>query len=85
MKTNLFDFIGDFRSDAVNSDILGYAFEPNERFENPDGTDIVFNHDYYGCPRAFPALPGPFTSGEEIINPIRHLPQMLVGDDSPNP
>ena len=70
LKTNLFDFIGDFRSDAVNSDILGYAFEPNERFESPDGTDIVFDHDYYGWPRAFPALPGPFTSGEEIANPI---------------
>ena len=49
----------------VNSDILGYAFEPEERFENPDGTDIVFDSDYFGNHRGIRVLPGPFASAED--------------------
>ena len=43
LSTNLYDFLGDFADSMVNSDVLGYAFEPEERFENPDGTDIIFD------------------------------------------
>ena len=24
------------------------AFEPEQRFENPDGTEIIFDEDYFG-------------------------------------
>ena len=41
VKTNLFDVLGDYASGVVNSDILGYAFEPEQRFESPDGSAIT--------------------------------------------
>ncbi|MCR5251834.1 MAG: right-handed parallel beta-helix repeat-containing protein [Lachnospiraceae bacterium] len=36
----------------ICSDTLGEAFEPEERFENPDGSDIVFDTDLYGKKRS---------------------------------
>ena len=65
LSTNLYEFLGDFGDSMVNSDILGYAFEPEERFENPDGTDIVFDSDYFGNHRGIRVLPGPFASAED--------------------
>ena len=65
LSTNLYDYLDDFSVGMVNSDILGYAFEPEERFENPDGTDIVFDRDYFGSHRGVNILPGPFASKED--------------------
>jgi hypothetical protein len=44
----------------VTSDILGKAFEPEQRFEAPDGSDLVFDVDYYGNKRTGDIVPGPF-------------------------
>ena len=38
---------------------------PEERFENPDGTSIIFDEDYLGRHRGLNALPGPFVCGCE--------------------
>ncbi|MDE6883881.1 MAG: right-handed parallel beta-helix repeat-containing protein [Lachnospiraceae bacterium] len=65
LNTNVYELLGDFRDGIINSDILGYAFEPEQRFENPDGTAITFNEDYLGSHRGLDAVPGPFVSGEE--------------------
>lgn len=65
LSTNLYEFLGDFSTGMVNSDILGYAFEPEERYENPDGTDITFNKDYFGEHRSVNILPGPFASADD--------------------
>ena len=35
----------------VSSDMLGVAFQPNQRFENTDGTPIVIDSDIQGKPR----------------------------------
>jgi hypothetical protein len=64
LDTNIYDIIGDFTAGIVNSDILGEAFEPEQRFENPDGTDIIFDRDYLGEHRGLSAVPGPFASKE---------------------
>jgi hypothetical protein len=64
LKTNVYDLLGDFKDGIINSDILGYAFEPEQRFENPDGTAITFNEDYLGEHRGLSAIPGPFASAE---------------------
>lgn len=64
LKTNVYDLLGDFKDGIINSDILGYAFEPEQRFENPDGTAITFNEDYLGEHRGLSAVPGPFVSAE---------------------
>ena len=63
LKTNVYDYIGSFRAGIVTSDILGCAFEPEQRFENPDGTEIIFDRDYFGAHRGLDALPGPFAEG----------------------
>ena len=60
LKTNLYDYLKDFRDGLVHSDLLGYAFEPEQRFENPDGSAILFDRDYFGSHRGTETLPGPF-------------------------
>ena len=66
LRTNLYDFLEGFRTGIINSDILGYAFEPEQRFENPDGTAIQFDSDYLGCHRGVDTIPGPFASAEAL-------------------
>ena len=66
LSTNLYEFMGDYFAGMVNSDLLGRAFEPEQRFENPDGTDIVFDRDYLGEHRGVRVLPGPFASATAV-------------------
>ena len=44
----------------LTSDTLGYAFEPEQRFESPDGSAITLDVDYFGNHRGVSAMPGPF-------------------------
>ncbi len=71
LRTNVYDYLWDFSVSMVSSDTLGKAFEPEERYENPDGTDILFNTDYLGSHRGARVLPGPFadkeSSGKELF------------------
>ncbi len=64
LSTNVYDFLnaGDCR--IINTETLGIAFEPEQPFENPDGTPIVFNQDYFGNTRPVNPLPGPFCCGK---------------------
>lgn len=64
IKTNVYDFLGDFTDGIINTDILGEAFEPEERYENPDGSAIIFNEDFLGEHRGLSTIPGPFASKE---------------------
>lgn len=70
IKTNLYDFINNFHNGIVNSDTLGEAFEPEERFETPDGDDIVFDQDYFGDHRGLETIPGPFATANDAIKKI---------------
>ncbi len=65
LHTNVYDLIGSFRAGMINSDILGCAFEPEQRFESPDGSEIVFDRDYLGNHRGIGVLPGPFAAAED--------------------
>ena len=60
LKTNVFELVKGFERGIITSDILGQAFEPEQRYENPDGTEIIFNRDYFGDHRGTKAIPGPF-------------------------
>ena len=60
LDTDLYDVLGGFTAEPVDSDRLGKAFEPEERFESPDGSDIRFDTDYCGSRRESAVLPGPF-------------------------
>ena len=64
IKTNVYAFLEAFRCEIINSDILGCAFEPEERFENPDGSSIIFDKDYLGEHRGVSCLPGPFATAQ---------------------
>lgn len=70
IKTNVYDFLGDFKDGIINSDILGYAFEPEQRFEDPDGSAITFDSDYLGEHRGSSTIPGPFASAESAAKKL---------------
>jgi hypothetical protein len=74
LETNLYSLLGDFRDGLISSDTLGCAFEPEQRFENPDGSDILFNEDYFGAHRGVSAYPGPVEAGEAGKNGMLRLP-----------
>ena len=66
LKTNVYTYLKKFRGGIITSDILGKAFEPEQRFENPDGTEIIFDRDYFGEHRGLETLPGPFACPESL-------------------
>ena len=63
LKTNVYELLSGFEDGIITSDTLGCAFEPEQRFENPDGTDITFDRDYTGAHRGLSTIPGPFAEG----------------------
>lgn len=65
LKTNVCMLLKEFNTGIINSDILGYAFEPEQRYENPDGSSITFDSDYLGEHRGVATIPGPFAKAEE--------------------
>jgi len=64
LETNVYDLLGDFRDPILTTESLGRAFQPEQRFENRDGTPIAFDRDLLGNHRGLDALPGPFVSKE---------------------
>ena len=46
------------------------AFEPEQRFENPDGTPITFDETFFGASRKEHCIAGPFADGEEAIRKL---------------
>ena len=65
LKTNVYSKLKDFADGIICTGTLGKAFEPEQRFENPDGSDIVFDRDYFGNHRGTKTIPGPFASAED--------------------
>ncbi len=63
--TNVYELLGDFANRMVDTDVLGKAFEPEQPFENPDGTPIRFDRDYFGGHRGAVVIPGPFASAAD--------------------
>jgi hypothetical protein len=70
LDTNLYDLLKGWTTEVIDSDTLGEAFEPEQRFENPDGSPIVFDRDYFGNHRSLSAMPGPFADGEAAKQPL---------------
>jgi alpha-N-arabinofuranosidase len=67
LNTNIYEYIKDFNVRMINTEILGKAFEPEQYFENPDGTPIRFDSDYFGNHRGINVIPGPFASPSDNI------------------
>ena len=65
LKTNVYGLLKGFETNTIDSDVLGRAFEPDQRFENNDGSPIVFDRDFFGSHRGVDPLPGPFAAAIE--------------------
>ncbi len=55
---------------VIATEDLGIAMQAEERFENPDGSSIVFDTDYHGIKRPDKPLPGPFSSEDSAKLPL---------------
>ncbi|MBR2750907.1 MAG: right-handed parallel beta-helix repeat-containing protein [Clostridiales bacterium] len=65
LSTNIIKKVEDFPLGIINTDILGKAFQPDQRFENTDGSDIVLKYDYFGKDRGVSTIAGPFADVRE--------------------
>ncbi len=64
--------LGEVETRVIHSDILGKAFQPRVRFENPDGTDLLIDEDFFGKKRTGEKpLPGPFSGIDGVSERIR--------------
>ncbi len=72
LETNLFDELRPGTVGVISTELLGEAFEPEERFEEPDGSSIVFDTDYFGEHRPVKPISGPFAAppGDRAISLI---------------
>ncbi len=66
LVTNLAEVIPAASCSLIRTEALGMAFEPEERFENPDGSPIVFTEDICGRTRGTRVVPGPFADPADI-------------------
>ncbi|MBP5385040.1 MAG: right-handed parallel beta-helix repeat-containing protein [Lachnospiraceae bacterium] len=70
LDTNIYEVMKDFKVDMISTDTLGKAFEPQQKYEDPDGTPITFDVDYFGNHRGTDVIPGPLACGCEIANKV---------------
>ncbi len=59
LYTNLGEFLPAGEEKLITTETLGMAFEPEQRYENPDGSAIAFDEDYFGAKKAH-VTAGPF-------------------------
>jgi hypothetical protein len=64
LSTNLYQYLPACNCRRLATEDLGMAFEPEQKFENPDGTPIVFQEDYLGRSRKLCPVAGPFEAAE---------------------
>ncbi len=60
LHTNLYEYLPRSYTMPINTEVLGIAFDPEQRFENPDGSSINFDVDYFGRKRGRYPVSGPF-------------------------
>ncbi len=64
LKSDLYEAMYAKADRVISTDVLGMAFEPEEKFEDPDGTPVVLDKDYFGNIRGPEMYAGPFASRE---------------------
>ena len=72
LKTNLYDLIkaGKIPANALKCKLMKTedippAFEPEQNYENPDGSSIIFDTDFLGKKRGKSPIAGPFADATE--------------------
>lgn len=66
LETNLYEYLPAGSGVFISTEVLGEAFEPEQKFENPDGSQIIFDRDYFGEKRSVHAAAGPFADGRNL-------------------
>ena len=67
LETNVFEKAATIQVPVITTETLGMAFEPEEKYEQPDGSPIVFSEDYFGVNRGIRSMPGPFADEPEKV------------------
>lgn len=49
LETDLYRYLPETETRLISTGNLGEAFEPEQKFENPDGTPILLAEDYFGA------------------------------------
>ena len=62
LRTNIGALLPAAGQQLVTTGTLGMAFEPEQPFENPDGTPITFDTDFFGRPAGERPVAGPFAA-----------------------
>ncbi len=78
LKTNLYDLISEkkipanaFECKLMKTEDIPPAFEPEQNYENPDGSPIVFDTDFFGKKRdSGKLIAGPFAKADEISDSL---------------
>ena len=70
LTTDLYRHLPEVCTAVVNSDVLGIAFESEQRYEQPDGSDLVLDTDFFGVRHEEHPLPGPFAHKPEDCTPL---------------
>lgn len=73
LDTDLYEYLPKTACAMISTETLGMAFEPEEKFENPDGTPIVFQYDYFGARQEINPLPGPFAAKESAGKTLQNF------------
>jgi hypothetical protein len=65
LKTNVYDLVKT-SCKLMRTEDIAPAFEPEQNYENPDGSPIIFDTDFFGKKRGKKPLAGPFADKDEI-------------------
>lgn len=68
LVTNIQDFVKNIKTNIITTKTLGMAFEPEQRFEDYNGDDIIFDTDYFDVYRKLDTIPGPFANVETFTS-----------------
>ena len=66
IETNLYEYLPKMDTEFVCTEMLGKAFEPEQPYENPDGSPLRIDEDYFGERRGPHPTCGPFENAEEL-------------------
>ena len=71
LNTNLEDVVPQKTANMISTSTIMMAFEPEEKYENPDGNPITFDTDFFGNHRdGGKVTPGPFIDSQEAQLPL---------------
>ena len=68
LKIRVDDAINRVKTPVVDTDFLGKTYYSNGYYENPDGTPLTVDHDFFGAPRGSNPKVGPFENLKPGMN-----------------